>query len=526
MNHGLSQRENVRRNPMAENQQGENAKPLGLSTSTNKPLGLSSKSTNVSSKPKSGFDANVKPRPILSDKSNKGALQSKLQSSKIVKETITTSSSSSSSSLATKVLVDEKITTTTTIKQQDTLDQTAATKEDFFRDNESRYAQSQQEQQEETISIVPVLPIKVPEKMKHLFIKDTAHKLGSNSSNSNKRSFDSFEGPHDASSSSLAAAKKLKTSSSHPKDLFVENAPPLGFELNQEAIQYEHEQEMRAKLAMLQTTQSLREDQWNDPMLVAEYAGEIFGYLFDSEPDVMADPKYANNQQHEISWKMRSVLVDWVIEIHYLFDLLPETLFLAVNIMDRFLSLRSVALGKLQLVGITCLYIATKFEENTCPIMQDFLYMTDKGVNEDDFIKAERFIMQILDFRLCYPNPLNFLRRVCTAEMNCDVHTRTLARYFMEISCIDHRFIGVRPSKIAAAALWLSKKMLAKGKWSSHLTKLSGYAPHDFRCTVEAMLDYLSQTVTHDAFFKKWSTKKASKASIFVRDWINRYYIN
>ncbi|OAD00547.1 mitotic cyclin [Mucor lusitanicus CBS 277.49] len=277
---------------------------------------------------------------------------------------------------------------------------------------------------------------------------------------------------------------------------------------------------------MLQTTQSLREDQWNDPMLVAEYAGEIFGYLFDSEPGVMADPKYANNQQHEISWKMRSVLVDWVIEIHYLFDLLPETLFLAVNIIDRFLSLRTVALGKLQLVGISSLYIATKFEENTCPIMQDFLYMTDKAVTEDEFIKAERFIMQILDFRLCYPNPLNFLRRVCTEEMNCDVHTRTLARYFMEISCIDHRFIGVRPSKIAAAALWLSKKMLVKGKWNSHLTKLSGYAPHDFRCTVEAMLDFLSQTVTHDAFFKKWSTKRASKASIFVRDWINRYYIN
>ncbi|KAF1801339.1 cyclin-like protein [Mucor lusitanicus] len=499
----------------AENQQRENDKPLGLSTSTSKPLGLSAKSSNIS-RPKSVFDAPVKPRPILSDKSNKGILQSKLQSSKNVKETITTAATS----LTTKVLVDEKITTTTTtIKKQDTLDQTIATKEDFFQDNESRYGQSPQE--EESISIVPVLPIKVPEKMKHLFIKDTFAGNHSNPSlNSNKRPLDSLD------NASFSSAKKLKSSSSHPNDLFVENAPPLGLELSQETIKYENEQEMRAKLAMLQTTQSLREDQWNDPMLVAEYAGEIFGYLFDSEPGVMADPKYANNQQHEISWKMRSVLVDWVIEIHYLFDLLPETLFLAVNIIDRFLSLRTVALGKLQLVGISSLYIATKFEENTCPIMQDFLYMTDKAVTEDEFIKAERFIMQILDFRLCYPNPLNFLRRVCTEEMNCDVHTRTLARYFMEISCIDHRFIGVRPSKIAAAALWLSKKMLVKGKWNSHLTKLSGYAPHDFRCTVEAMLDFLSQTVTHDAFFKKWSTKRASKASIFVRDWINRYYIN
>jgi hypothetical protein len=285
-------------------------------------------------------------------------------------------------------------------------------------------------------------------------------------------------------------------------------------------------QETKAKLAMLQTTVSLKEHQWNDPMMVAEYAGEIFGYLYDSEEDTMADPTYALNLQHEVTWKMRSVLVDWVIEIHYLFQLLPETLFLAVNIIDRFLSARTVVLGKLQLVGITSLFIATKFEEMSCPTMQDFLFMTDNAVKEDELIKAERFILQVLDFQLCYPNPMNFLRRLCTDELKCDVHTRTLAKYFMEISCIDHQFIGIRPSKIAAASLWLSKKMLAKGKWNSNYSKICGYAPDELKSTVESMLDYLSQPVTHDAFFKKWSSTKLSKASIFVRDWINRYYIN
>ena len=160
---------------------------------------------------------------------------------------------------------------------------------------------------------------------------------------------------------------------------------------------------------MLQTTDNLKSHQWNDPMMVAEYAGEIFGYLYDSEPHLMADATYALNLQHEVTWKMRSVLIDWVIEIHYLFQLLPETLFLAVNIIDRFLSQRTVVLGKLQLVGITSLFIATKFEEMACPTMQDFLFMTDNAVKEDELIKAERFILQVLDFQLCYPNPMNFL---------------------------------------------------------------------------------------------------------------------
>lgn len=400
------------------------------------------------------------------------------------------------------------------IKHEDTLDQTVVEQsektnvEDFFEDNESRYIQ------EEEVCIVPVLPIVVPQRLKHLYRKDI---IGT------KRSIESLEEP-----SCSVAEKKLKTSTTvaQRKHFFTPNAPPLPFDITEETVQYEKEQEKRAKLAMLQTTQALRESQWNDPMLVAEYAGEIFGYLFDAEVTTMGDPCYALNQQHEVTWKMRSVLVDWVIEIHYLFGLLPETLFLAVNIIDRFLSLRTVVLGKLQLVGITALFIATKFEEMTCPTMQDFLFMTDKAVKEDELIKAERFVLQVLDFHLCYPNPLNFLRRICTEEMHCDIHTRTLAKYFMEISLVDHSFIGVRPSQIAAAALWLSKKMLAKGKWNPTLTKFSGYAPDELKSTVESMLEYLSQPVTHDAFFKKWSTKKLSKASIFVRDWINRYYIN
>ncbi|KAI8363932.1 cyclin-like protein [Blakeslea trispora] len=375
---------------------------------------------------------------------------------------------------------------------------------DFY---ETNLANKPTEEEEEEFPVVPVLPIEVPHHMKHLFVPQ--HTL-----NDNPLKRDTI--------------KRTKTQD-HSHYLFntpTQDKDDLEFKATEEAVLHDRQQEERAKQAMLQTTQSLREDQWNDPMLVAEYAGEIFGHLYDSELSTMADPNYSNLQQHEVTWGMRSVLIDWIIEIHFLFGLLPETLFLTVNIIDRFLSQRTVVLGKLQLVGITALFIAAKFEELCTPPMRDFLFMTDNAVSEEELIKAERFILQVLNFKLCYPNPLNFLRRVCTEEMNCDIHTRTLAKYFMEASCIDHRFIGVRPSLIAAASLWLAKRMLAKGKWNTSLTKLSGYAPEDLKSTVELMLDYLAQPVTHDAFFRKWSTKRCAKASIFVRDWINRYYVN
>ena len=67
--------------------------------------------------------------------------------------------------------------------------------------------------------------------------------------------------------------------------------------------------------------------------------------------------------QVEIQWSMRSVLIDWVVQVHYRFSLLPETLFLCVNFIDRFLSCKIISMDRLQLVGATAMLIAAKYEE-------------------------------------------------------------------------------------------------------------------------------------------------------------------
>ena len=70
-------------------------------------------------------------------------------------------------------------------------------------------------------------------------------------------------------------------------------------------------------------------------MMVSEYVEEIFAYLHLLELESLPNPSYMENQK-ELQWKMRSILVDWIIEVHLKFRLLPETLFLAVNIIDRY----------------------------------------------------------------------------------------------------------------------------------------------------------------------------------------------
>jgi G2/mitotic-specific cyclin 1/2 len=201
-----------------------------------------------------------------------------------------------------------------------------------------------------------------------------------------------------------------------------------------------------------------------DPLMVAEYVVEIFEYYKELEPQTMANPNYINDQP-DLEWQMRGILVDWLLEVHQKFRLLPETLFLAVNLIDRFLSFKVVQLDRLQLVGITALFIASKYEEVLSPHVSNFRHVADDAFTEDEILSAERFVLTALNYDISrYPNPMNFLRRISKAD-NYDVQTRTLGKYLLEISCLDHRFIGHSPSQIAAAAMYMARLVLDRGEW-------------------------------------------------------------
>jgi G2/mitotic-specific cyclin-B, other len=72
-------------------------------------------------------------------------------------------------------------------------------------------------------------------------------------------------------------------------------------------------------------------------------------------------------KQPEMNTKMRAILMDWIIEIHYKFELMPETLYLCMYIVDRYMSLQPVPRAELQLVGVAAILIASKYEEIWAP---------------------------------------------------------------------------------------------------------------------------------------------------------------
>ncbi|KAG4429033.1 hypothetical protein IFR05_015486 [Cadophora sp. M221] len=233
----------------------------------------------------------------------------------------------------------------------------------------------------------------------------------------------------------------------------------------------------------------------DNPMMVAEYVVEIFEYLRRSEKSTQPNASYIEHQKG-LNWGRRNTLVDWLIYIFTQYRLLHETLFLTINIVDRFLSRKVVELDRLQLVGITAMWIASKYEERYTRSIDDYCYIADNSFTKLQILHAERCILATLDYDLSYPNPMNFLRRISMAD-NYDNEAQAFGKCLMETSLLDHRCIKYRPSQIAAASMCLARKILGRGEWDVNLVHYFGYSEDDLEPIFELVIDYLARPIIY-----------------------------
>ncbi len=256
-----------------------------------------------------------------------------------------------------------------------------------------------------------------------------------------------------------------------------------------------------------------------DISMVAEYSEDIFKYMRRLEAKMRPIENYMEFQE-ELEWRMRSILVDWLVQVHLRFNLLPETLFLTVNYIDRFLSRRSVSLSKLQMVGAVALFLAAKYEEINCPSIEEIAYMVDHTYSIDELLRAERFMIDVLDFEMGWPGPMSFLRRTSKAD-DYDLETRSLAKYFLEITIMDQRFISLLPSWLAAASHYLARKLLAKGDWTTAHVYYSGYTSRQLQPIAQILLECCQHAgFHHKAIFEKYQERRYKRASTFVQEWM------
>ena len=177
----------------------------------------------------------------------------------------------------------------------------------------------------------------------------------------------------------------------------------------------------------------------------------------------LPDPNYLGRQPH-INWEHRGLLINWLMETHLRFRFLHETLFLCVNILDRMLSLRVISIQKLQLVGIACLLIASKYEETCSPSVSEMVLLCEGAYKVDEIIRAEQYILKAIKWDLSFPGPMGWLRRGSKAD-EFEERARTIAKYFLEVGCLEKHLIGTPPSLMAAASLWLARLIVGREDW-------------------------------------------------------------
>nr|XP_056704041.1 G2/mitotic-specific cyclin-B1 [Euleptes europaea] len=217
-------------------------------------------------------------------------------------------------------------------------------------------------------------------------------------------------------------------------------------------------------------------DDASDPNLCSEYVKDIYNYLKVLEEQQSVRPNYLAGQ--EITGNMRAILIDWLVQVQMKFKLLQETMYMTVGIIDRFLQNNKVTKKMLQLVGVTSMFIASKYEEMFPPEIGDFAFVTDHTYTNQQIRQMEMKILRSLDFNLGRPLPLHFLRRASKIG-EADIQQHTLAKYLMELSLVDYDMIHFPPSQIAAAAYCLSTKLLDEGEWTPTLQHYMHYTESD-----------------------------------------------
>ncbi|XP_076242603.1 cyclin B3 [Calliopsis andreniformis] len=225
-------------------------------------------------------------------------------------------------------------------------------------------------------------------------------------------------------------------------------------------------------------------ENWLDPFQVSHYAMDIFNYLKDRER-LFPIGDYMEKQVCLSQW-MRALLVDWMVEVQESFELNHETLYLAVKLVDLYLTKVTVGKETLQLLGAACLFIASKYDERIPPMVEDFLYICDGAYTQRELIRMEMSVLKVVDFDLGIPLSYRFLRRYARCA-KVSMPTLTLARYVLEYSLMDYSTIMFSDSKMAAAALLLALQMKDLGGWTSTLEYYSGYKVDDIRDIVHLL---------------------------------------
>lgn len=225
-------------------------------------------------------------------------------------------------------------------------------------------------------------------------------------------------------------------------------------------------------------SQPLLKNHW-----VSDYEHEIDNHIFALE---RANPPRLEGT--ELTEKMRAILIDWLVDVHLKLNLKPETLFLTANIIDKYLGTVLVRRRELQLLGVTSMLIACKYEEVQPPKVATLSYLTDCTYATGEILKMEQQVLKTLCFSVAIPSSYRFLQTFAE-ELGCGKKVRCMAEYIVELALLDCQILKSKPSLIAASALYIANRLINKTKsWKESMVSKTRYGDADMKHAIKQLI--------------------------------------
>lgn len=247
------------------------------------------------------------------------------------------------------------------------------------------------------------------------------------------------------------------------------------------------------------------------------YKDDIFKYLKHRETLFKPKPQYMRRQP-DVTYAMRTILVDWLVEVGEEYKLNPPSLFLTVSFVDRFLSSMAVVRNKLQLLGTAAMFLASKFEEVYPPDVGEFTYITDDSYTKKQVLRMENLIAKVLDFNLSTPTTFTFIMHIA-ASVRLPDKVMFLSLYICELSLLEaDPYLEHLPSLIGCGAIALARHCLGYvDVWPVCLSESTGYSLKQLAPVVNCLNDTHARSFTvtqQQAMKEKYKAKKYQMVSM------------
>ena len=226
---------------------------------------------------------------------------------------------------------------------------------------------------------------------------------------------------------------------------------------------YKQEDELNKKYSLFSFPELKNDTSNNNSQIPIEYFNNFLDTYCKEEKTL--EFKIVQNfmdSQLEINSRMRAIVVNWMIEVHDRFKLLPDTLFLSVIIFDRYMSIvKNIKKERLQLIGVTSLLIACKYEEIFSPEIRDFVCILDRTYEKEDLMEQENLMLKILKFEVTFPTSLRYFE-ILRVEFGIEEKYYSHGYYLLELCLIDCRFSKYMQAVISTTVCFFLLKIYYK----------------------------------------------------------------